>query len=534
MTPLLSSIIHSLKYTKSSDHNCINSVIGVVVGPTKMAVERIALDMSRNRHISDTSHHLVHMADVQHHGAPSCLKVHQPSGKLVADFIDWNSKGAKLASYDPRTGLKVGEGRIMGNRSTKSEGMVALNSKLDCVAFASGADTREKITLQFIDTLRPRSAAWAMPKDRIIKGLGSRINHIAFSPLDNFLVCRTTDRYTRYILDISRDRCTDAVSDGIFILFHSKNPEHANYRVSECVFSPDERFFAATVTYTVRGVTKSDVTERLVKSAIHVYEIKKTCSGLYMAPQFLFELADPCTPIFKDVTSMLDATSFSWRPDGRCFAYVMKTGIEMCTLCSDDGKVFDAPVRKTLFDYIKVEEARCDFFPNAYNMFKEWEIPSCLKGLSLCKVESICWSPDNVHLAYMNGTWNTMCVVDTRTRKQLFTFPCYQCSYDLPLSIIWSPNGGQVTSLGLDDPSPGHYCPKVRTWAAREWSDRTHYLFGPELRRMVFQLICVRDRLIKERDATGTSIVPHLPMSLWLDIFLFLSLTQNTIPHPRS
>lgn len=489
--------------------------------------ERIALDTSRNRHIFDTSHHLVHKADVQHNGAPSCLKVHQPSGKLVADFIDWKNKGAKLVSYDAKTGVRIGEGEITGNRSCKSYGMVALNSTLDCVAFASGADTREKITLTPVDTLMPRSAAWSMPKARIIRRLGAKVIDIEFSPLDNFLVCKNGN-YRKYILDISRSKHTE-VTDGMWVDLKSGDPKHMDYVVGECFFSPDERFVAVIATYLVDEVHQNGVVAKLIKSAIHVHEIKRTSDG-HCTAEFRFELAEPCTPTLQNTNvSMIDAKPFSWRPDGRCFAYVIRTGIEMCTICSDDSTVLNAPMRKTLLDYIQVGEAHTCFFPMINTTYKIHDIPSTLKELHLCIIGSICWSPDNTHMAFMNETWNAMCVVDTRTRKQLFCFPCYQHPHSQRLSIIWSPDGGQVTSLGLDDPKPGYYGAMVRTWAARDWSDRTHYLFGPELRRMVFRLMCIRDRLIKERDAAGTSIVPHLPMSLWLDIFLFLSLTQTTI-----
>jgi WD40 repeat protein len=78
------------------------------------------------------------------------------------------------------------------------------------------------------------------------------------------------------------------------------------------------------------------------------------------------------------------------------------------------------------------------------------------------------------------------------------------------LHVTFHPNGKQVASCSNDD--------TVRVWTVCEWSDRTHQLFGPEMKRLVFCLMCIKEEIKKDVNR----IVPQLPMALWLDIFAFL------------
>jgi WD40 repeat protein len=71
--------------------------------------------------------------------------------------------------------------------------------------------------------------------------------------------------------------------------------------------------------------------------------------------------------------------------------------------------------------------------------------------------------------------------------------------------VSFHPNGKQVASCSRDQ--------TVRIWTVCEWSDRTHYLFGEEMKRIVFCLMCIKNKIEKN------TIMPKLSMALWLDIF---------------
>jgi WD40 repeat protein len=78
--------------------------------------------------------------------------------------------------------------------------------------------------------------------------------------------------------------------------------------------------------------------------------------------------------------------------------------------------------------------------------------------------------------------------------------------------VDFHPNGKQVVSSSYGGNN-------VHLWTVCEWSDRTHQLFGDEMKRLVFCLMCIKE--ISTLDKPTTS-VPHLPMAVWLDIFAFM------------
>lgn len=63
--------------------------------------------------------------------------------------------------------------------------------------------------------------------------------------------------------------------------------------------------------------------------------------------------------------------------------------------------------------------------------------------------------------------------------------------------------------------------PTVCTWYLGEWSDRYHVFFHLDFRKIVFQLMCCKQRMEAE---TGQCTLPRLPMAVWLQIFAILLL----------
>ena len=62
------------------------------------------------------------------------------------------------------------------------------------------------------------------------------------------------------------------------------------------------------------------------------------------------------------------------------------------------------------------------------------------------------------------------------------------------------------------------YIGDIHTFTVCPWSDRTHHLFGPDLKRKVFQLMCVRARLMADNRLRSPPTEP------WLMIMAHLSL----------
>jgi WD40 repeat protein len=136
--------------------------------------------------------------------------------------------------------------------------------------------------------------------------------------------------------------------------------------------------------------------------------------------------------------------------------------------------------------------------------------PQLLRGLQgHCNwINSVAFSPDGSQLV-SGSRDNTVRLWSLASNKYVKVMTAHS---DYVCSAVFHPNGKQVASCSEDN--------TVRIWTVCEWSDRTHLLFGEEMKRLVFCLMCINEKL----GFNTNSIVPQLPMELWLIIFAFLCL----------
>jgi WD40 repeat protein len=121
-------------------------------------------------------------------------------------------------------------------------------------------------------------------------------------------------------------------------------------------------------------------------------------------------------------------------------------------------------------------------------------------------VESIAFAPDGSQL--VSGSFDcTMLLWNVASGKLLKTMEGHS---EYVFSVAFHPNGKQVASCSRDK--------TARIWTVCEWSDRVHQLFGKEMKRLVFCLMCIKDKI--DSDA-NPNVPPNLPMALWLEIFQF-------------
>jgi WD40 repeat protein len=144
----------------------------------------------------------------------------------------------------------------------------------------------------------------------------------------------------------------------------------------------------------------------------------------------------------------------------------------------------------------------------------------CVLLHELCDHESrhitgLKFSYDGTRL-YATSSQYKMCLWNVATGKKLpINAPTYaEGRFSL------HPNGRQIAThmapgTCLTDNLRGYVC----VWALCKWSDTRHRFFGPEMKRIVFCLMCVRHRL------SASIELKILPIELWLSIFLFVSCT---------
>jgi WD40 repeat protein len=252
--------------------------------------------------------------------------------------------------------------------------------------------------------------------------------------------------------------------------------------VDSVAFSPDSRLLAsASLDCTVR---LWDVLKRQPASPVHV---------------------------LRGHTSLVSSVSFS--PDGRQLA----SGSLDCTVRlwsvpeGAPGPVLQHAIPVWCVAFSPVDGS--NLLASGYNdgVIRLWNVSGTKQQLlrelhgHSSWISSVAFSPDGSQLVSGLGD-RTVRLWSVAGGKLLKTLMGHSKTV---ISVAFHPNGKQVASCADGT---------VRIWTVCEWSDRTHLLFGNEMKRLVFQLMCVRDRL----EATTTrSLLPRLPIELWLEIFQF-------------
>lgn len=137
----------------------------------------------------------------------------------------------------------------------------------------------------------------------------------------------------------------------------------------------------------------------------------------------------------------------------------------------------------------------------------------------------VAWSPDGKRLAVRDQ--GGIALLDASSGARLLQEDTFRktehtlsnCTTD----VVFASSGKQIvfgvntSAIGIVS-AYGAISGAVRIWTVCKWSDRTHHLFSPEFKQMVFHLMCVRDRLHQTRS------LPFLPVEMWLLVFEHLQL----------
>jgi WD40 repeat protein len=258
-------------------------------------------------------------------------------------------------------------------------------------------------------------------------------------------------------------------------------------------------------------------------------------------------------------------TGVKWLPDGRkilscddmgktvlwnsrsgCIIAVLSTGLAHVKgfCCSPDGSTI---------------MAFYDVMFSAWFWDVEKKIDINVLNSSDCFVHCADWSPDSSELATADME-NNICIYDVRSRNKVLAIKGHKCKIHI---VLWSPNGafiasndamGEVRVWDKTTGRPTFYatCPMnsvyrhVR-WSASSdrllgntltelyiipvcsWSDRVNRVFGPDAKKIIFTLMCVKHRHEKRGCITRTTLMllPKTPIAIWLYIFQILMLCKT-------
>jgi WD40 repeat protein len=210
--------------------------------------------------------------------------------------------------------------------------------------------------------------------------------------------------------------------------------------------------------------------------------------------------------IYNSFYKIQDPQKLSFSSDGKLLAIIYRGGdiyiLNFCKnifefFCSNEEKVYMEPYIE--FSHTSNLVAVCNS-----GIIKLWDMEKKLKELKKDDFfyKTISFSQDDRLLAACSSDktaaiWDVEKCIILKTFHNKYYTNC----------ISFHPNGKQI-ACGLDNE-------ELCVWTICEWDDKTHHLFFGEIRRIVFIMMCVRQRKIKEDTL-------KLQISVWLKIFSYL------------